>query len=116
MLTLHRTLIILLLIAAFGGFINQAPAHTPALVVTLMGAIIYGPVLIFLRPAWRADPRQLLWFCILLMFYFCGYSLQIMTSAPLFYWVLARLLVVISLFVTSSVLIKQVKKKNNITA
>lgn len=112
MLILHRILIILLLITAFGGFLYQTPAQTPALVITLMAAIIYGPVLIFLRPAWRADPRQLLWFCILLMFYFCGYSLQIMTSAPLLYWVIARLLIVISLFASSSILIK----KNNPTS
>jgi len=109
-LIFHRTLLLLLLIAAFGGLALQAPTETPILVTALMGAIIYGPLLIFLRPAWRADPRQLLWFCILLMFYFCGYSLQIMTSAPLIYWVIARLLLVIGLFTTSSFLIRQTKK------
>ena len=110
MLIFHRLLLLLLLFAAFGGLVQQAPAQTPTLVTALMATIIYGPLLIFLRPAWRADPRQLLWFCILLMFYFCGYSLQIMTTAPLIYWVIARLLLVIGLFTTSSLLIRQTKK------
>jgi len=112
-LLLHRLLLLFLLVAALGGFILQAPANTPTLVMVLMGAVIYGPLLIFVRPAWRADPRQLLWFCILLMFYFCGYSMQVLSPAPLIYWVIARLALVVALFTTSSLLIRRLKKTSS---
>lgn len=110
MLVLHRVLLVLFLAAAVGGLIHQAPPDTPALVTTLVALVIYGPVFVFVRPAWRADPRQLLWFCILLMFYFSGYTAQIFSPAPLIYWVVVRLVLLLGLFTTASLLIRKAKK------
>lgn len=110
MLILHRVLLVLFFIAAVGGLLHQAPQNTPVLVTTIVALVIYGPLLVFVRPAWRADPRQLLWFCILLMFYFSGYVAQIFSAAPLIYWVIVRLVLLLGLFTTASLLIRQSKK------
>lgn len=107
LLTLHRLLLLALFIAAIGGLVHQAPAGTPWVVVATMMLITYLPLLVFAIPAWLADSRFLLWFSFVLLFYFGGFSMQAMSEAPLFYWVLARLAAVVGLFTTSMLLIKQ---------
>ncbi|HLR17356.1 MAG TPA: DUF2069 domain-containing protein [Alcanivoracaceae bacterium] len=107
LLTLHRIFLLVLLIASFGGLIYQAPVATPWPVVAFMALAIYLPLLIFCLPVWSADSRFLMWFSFVLLFYFGGFSMQILSEPPLFYWVFARLLAAIGIFTTSMLLIKQ---------
>lgn len=109
LLLLHRLLLVLLLVASIGGLIIQAPENTPPLSIVVMMLVLYLPLFIFFLPAWLADSRHLLWFCIVLLFYFCGFSTQVMSPEPLIYWIVARIALVVGLFATSSFLIRSRK-------
>lgn len=112
----HRLLLVLLFAASIGGLIQQAPPDTPWVVIGTMALITYLPLLVFAIPAWSADSRLLLWFSFVLLFYFGGFSMQTMSDAPLFYWVMARLVAVVGLFTTSMFLIKQQQRARKTAA
>ena len=73
----------------------------------IMAVVIYGPLLLLLPASLRADGRLLTWLCILLLFYFVGFAVQILDAAPARYWAIAKTTLTVLLFCSSLWLIRQ---------
>lgn len=105
-LNLNRLFFCLLLITGIGGLWWLAPPDTPIIAKLFMTVILYGPLLIFTHAALLGSPRLLTWMCFVLMFYFCGYVIQLFYPPPLGILAIFRVLALVGLFITAMLLIR----------
>jgi uncharacterized membrane protein len=107
-MTIHiaRVSHVLLLLLALGGLWWQAPEGTPTAAIAVF-SLVYAPLVLFLPATLMGDPRLLTWFCFLLMLYFCGFVMQAVEPPPERYLALLRIAVLIALFTSSAMLIRQ---------
>ena len=113
MLHLARLSHIALIIAAIGGFWWLKPQDTELSADTMLRAgillslLIYGPLLLMLPATIKGDGRLLTWLCILLLFYFAGFSVQLFDPAPVRTLAIIRVVLTTLLFVSAVVVIRQ---------
>ena len=113
MLHLARLSHIALIIAAIGGFWWLKPQDTELSADTMLRAgillslLIYGPLLLMLPATIKGDGRLLTWLCILLLFYFAGFSVQLFDPAPVRTLAIIRGVLTTLLFVSAVVVIRQ---------
>lgn len=112
LLALTRTLHLLLILVGLASLWALAPqSDSPATAQLHAGIIvavlIYGPLLLLLPASLRADGRLLTWLCILLLFYFTGFAIQILDPAPARYWGIAKTTLTVLLFCAALAVIRQ---------
>lgn len=113
MLHLARLSHIALIIAAIGGFWWLKPQDTELSADTMLRAgillslLIYGPLLLMLPATIKGDGRLLTWLCILLLFYFAGFSVQLFDPAPVRTLAIIRVVLTTLLFVSAVAVIRQ---------
>ncbi|MEY1662447.1 DUF2069 domain-containing protein [Isoalcanivorax beigongshangi] len=96
-----------LMVSGIGGLLWSAPPDTPWLVQALMTLVLYGPLLLFAVGVCRHDARLLTWLCFVLLFYFCGFTVQLLDPPPRSWIAAVRVLCTVALFTTSVVLIRR---------
>ena len=113
MLQLARLSHIALIIAGIGGFWWLAPQDTSLSTDTMLRAgillslLIYGPLLLMLPATIKGDGRLLTWLCILLLFYFAGFSVQLFDPPPVRTLAIIRVALTTLLFVSAVMVIRQ---------
>ena len=105
-LQLNRLFFVLLMVTGIGGLWWMAPPDTPLVAKLFMTAILYGPLLVFTGGALRGSPRLLTWLSFVLMFYFCGFVIQLFYPWPMSGLAAARLMALVGLFITAMLLIR----------
>lgn len=113
MLNLARLAHVALIIAAVAGLWRQAPPSEALSSQAIVGAgiamsvVLYGPLLLMLPATIKGDGRLLTWLCILLLFYFAGFAVQLLDPPPLRYIAMARVGLTVLLFVSALLVIRQ---------
>jgi uncharacterized membrane protein len=113
LLNLARVAHIALILAAVGGLWWLAPTHTElsdgALFKAgvLMTLVLYGPLVLLLPATIKGDGRLLTWLCILLLFYFAGFAVQLLDPPPVRTIAIARVGLTVLLFVSALLVIRQ---------
>ncbi|WP_229148414.1 DUF2069 domain-containing protein [Alcanivorax sp. 1008] len=113
MLLLARISHIALIIAAIGGFWWLEPQQTTVSADTMLRAgillslLAYGPLLLLLPATIKGDGRLLTWLCILLLFYFAGFSVQLFDPPPVQTLAIIRVALTTLLFVSAVMVIRQ---------
>lgn len=112
-LNLARLFHVALIIAGIGGLWWLAPTQNTVSADAmfragiLMSVVLYGPLVLMLPATIRGDGRMLTWLCILLLFYFAGFSLQLFDPPPARTVAIARVGLTALLFVCALLLIRQ---------
>ena len=106
LLNLNRLFFFLLLVAGIGGLWGLAPPDVPGIAKVFMTLLLYTPLLLFIPAALHGSARQLTWLSFVLMFYFCGYVIQLFYPPPMLYLAILRVALVCALFTTSLLLIR----------
>lgn len=106
-LILTRLFYALLLISGIGGLWWLAPPDAPGIAKVFMTLVVYGPLLLFLPAAMSGGARQLTWLCFLLMFYFCGYVVQLFYPPPMGVLAIFRVAFTCALFVCAMLVIRR---------
>ena len=102
-----------LIIAGIGGLWWLAPAagelstDTMFKAGVLMSIVLYGPLVLMLPATIKGDGRMLTWLCILLLFYFAGFAVQLLDPPPLRTLAIARVGLTMLLFASALLLIRQ---------
>lgn len=113
MLNLARFSHLALIVAAIGGLWWQAPSAGELSGNAILGAgiimtlVLYGPLIVMLPATFKGDGRLLTWLCILLLFYFTAFSVQLLDPPPLRYLAMARAGLTVVLFVSALLVIRQ---------
>lgn len=112
MLNIIRLLYIALLGAAIGGFWWLSPpdtASTSALVSAgiILSLMAYGPLLVMLPTIIIGSNRMLIWLCIVLLFYFCAFAVQLLDPSPVREIAMLRVVLIVALFITCAIQIRQ---------
>ena len=112
-MTLHlvRILYGLVLAAGIGGLWLMGPDEPDLTVGILLTLGLYAPLLFFLPGVVRGDTRQLTWLCFVLMFYFCAWVVQAFYPPPTRWLALARLTVLVGLFVVILMAVRAEKRR-----
>lgn len=106
LLNLTRLFYALLLLLGIGGLWWLAPPDAPILAKIFMTIVVYGPILIFTHGVISGSPRLLTWLCFLLMFYFCGYVIQLFYPPPMGILAIFRVTTLVALFITAMLVIR----------
>jgi|SRR5690554_428952 len=113
MLLLARLSHLALLIAAIGGFWWLAPQNSELSAEVMLRSgillclLLYGPLVLMLPATIKGDGRMLTWLCILLLFYFAGFSVQLLDPAPVQTLAIIRVALTALLFVSAVLVIRQ---------
>ena len=105
LLLLRLTYALLLLI----GLANQfwlGPPDAPWMAAVIMGVGLYLPLLLMMPAVINADKRGLTWLCFLLLFYFCGYVIQVLDPEPVRTLAIVKVSLTTVLFVLSMQVIR----------
>lgn len=94
-----RLTFILLLASSVLALFQLAPPNAPPQAPALVALVLYGPMLLMGLAAWRLRSRSLIWLCVLLLIYFCGFVIQCFKLPPTNYWGLWQTLLTVVLFV-----------------
>lgn len=82
-LLLLRLSYLLLLLVGVSGLFTLAPQDSPLIATVIIALLLYGPLLL-IAPALISGHRRLLtWLCFILLFYFCGYTMQLFAEPPI---------------------------------
>lgn len=103
---LPRLTFVLLLVAGSAGLFALRPPQAPPQTAAIMALFLYGPLLLMGLLAMRLQPRPLIWLCLLLPFYFCGFVLQAFEPPPARYWGLLQILLSAGLFIQALIRIR----------
>ncbi len=102
-----------LILAGVGGLWWLAPTQSTVSADTmlragiLMTVVLYGPLVLMLPATIRGDGRMLTWLCILLLFYFAGFAIQLLDPPPVRTIAIVRVALTTLLFVCAVLLIRQ---------
>ena len=107
---LLRLTFVLLLLSGIAGLFALAPPRTPPAAAAIMATMLYGPLLLMGLLAIRLHPRSLIWLCLLLPFYFCGFVLQAFEPPPARYWGLLQTLLCAALFIQALITIRRSRR------
>lgn len=114
MISRLNTLTLLLLIAVgIGSLLWLAPpsALDSMAARVIAATVLYAPLLLFVPAAFSNDRRLLTWLCFLLLFYFCGYTTQLLDAPPARTLAVLKLSLTVVLFVLSVVAIREARPR-----
>ncbi len=112
-INLARLSHVALILAGIGGLWWLAPTQSTVSADTmlragiLMTVVLYGPLVLMLPATIRGDGRMLTWLCILLLFYFAGFAIQLLDPPPVRTIAIVRVGLTTLLFVCAVLLIRQ---------
>ncbi|MGB2247972.1 MAG: DUF2069 domain-containing protein [Alcanivorax sediminis] len=106
-LQLLRASYALLLLVGITGLFSLAPPDTHVVSTLIIALVLYIPLLIMAPAVISGNKRQCTWLCFLLLFYFCGYAVQLLDPAPVRTLAIAKITLTVVLFVLAAVQIRQ---------
>ena len=77
MILLLRITYALLLLVGITGLFSLALPDTHLVSTLIIAAVLYTPSIVMLPAVIDGNKRQATWLCFVLLFYFCGYAVQL---------------------------------------
>ncbi|MCG8394443.1 MAG: DUF2069 domain-containing protein [Pseudomonadales bacterium] len=106
-LLLLRLSYLLLLIIGITGLFSLAPPGVHIVSSILMALILYGPLLLMSPAVISGNKRQATWLCFILLFYFCGFAVQLLDPPPIRTLAIAKTTLTVVVFVLAALQIRQ---------
>ena len=106
-LLLLRISYALLLFVGITGLFSLAPPDVHPLSSIIFAAILYAPLVLMLPAVISGNKRQATWLCFILLFYFCGYAVQLLDPPPVRTLAIAKTSLTVMLIVFSALQIRQ---------
>lgn len=106
-LVLLRISYALLLLVGISGVFTLAPPNTHFVSTLIIALVLYVPLLFMLPAVVDGNKRQCTWLCFMLLFYFCGYAIQLLDPAPVFTLAVAKTTLTVVVFVLAAMQIRQ---------
>jgi uncharacterized membrane protein len=106
-LLLLRISYTLLLFVGISGLFSLAPPDVHIVSSIIFAVILYAPLVLMLPAVISGNKRQATWLCFILLFYFCGYAIQLLDPPPIRTLAIAKTSLTVMLFVFSALQIRQ---------
>ncbi|MZR61527.1 DUF2069 domain-containing protein [Alcanivorax sp. DP30] len=106
-LVLLRISYALLLLVGISGLFTLAPSDAHVVSTVIIALVLYVPLLAMLPAVVDGNKRQCTWLCFMLLFYFCGYAVQLLDPAPVFTLAVAKTTLTVVVFVLAAMQIRQ---------
>ncbi|MAX54421.1 MAG: hypothetical protein CL537_02720 [Alcanivoracaceae bacterium] len=110
-LLLLRITYALLLLVGITGLFSLAPPDTHLVSTLIIAALLYTPLIVMLQAVIDGNKRQATWLCFVLLFYFCGYAVQLLDPPPVRTLAIAKTTLTVMLFVLAAMQIRVGQQK-----
>lgn len=110
-LLLLRISYALLLLVGITGLFSLAPPDTHLVSTLIIAAVLYTPLIVMLPAVIDGNKRQATWLCFVLLFYFCGYAVQLLDPPPVRTLAIAKTTLTVMLFVLAAMQIRVGQQK-----
>ena len=110
-LLLLRITYALLLLVGITGLFTLAPPDTHLVSTLIIAAVLYTPLIVMLPAVIDGNKRQATWLCFVLLFYFCGYAVQLLDPPPVRTLAIAKTTLTVMLFVLAAMQIRVGQQK-----
>ena len=110
-LLLLRITYALLLLVGITGLFSLAPPDTHLVSTLIIAAVLYTPLIVMLPAVIDGNKRQATWLCFVLLFYFCGYAVQLLDPPPVRTLAIAKTTLTVMLFVLAAMQIRVGQQK-----
>lgn len=110
-LLLLRITYALLLLVGITGLFSLAPPDTHLVSTLIIAAVLYTPLIVMLQAVIDGNKRQATWLCFVLLFYFCGYAVQLLDPPPVRTLAIAKTTLTVMLFVLAAMQIRVGQQK-----
>ncbi|RJG17550.1 DUF2069 domain-containing protein [Alcanivorax profundi] len=110
-LLLLRITYALLLLVGITGLFSLAPPDTHLVSTLIIAAVLYTPLIVMLPAVIDGNKRQATWLCFVLLFYFCGYAIQLLDPPPVRTLAIAKTTLTVMLFVLAAMQIRVGQQK-----
>ena len=97
----------LLLLVGISGLVTLAPPDTHIVSTVIIALVLYIPLLVMAPAVVDGNKRQCTWLCFMLLFYFCGYAVQLLDPPPVFTLAVAKTTLTVVVFVLAAMQIRQ---------
>ena len=101
----------LLLLVGITGLFSLAPPDTHLVSTLIIAAVLYTPLIVMLPAVIDGNKRQATWLCFVLLFYFCGYAVQLLDPPPVRTLAIAKTTLTVMLFVLAAMQIRVGQQK-----
>lgn len=109
LLLLRLSYLFLLAMGLFSLFV-LAPANVPLISTLIIAVVLYLPLTLMAPAVVSGDKRLATWLCFLLLFYFCGYTVQLMNPPPVRTLAVVKTSLTVLTFVFAAL---QIRQKNH---
>lgn len=106
-LNLLRASYALLLLVGITGLFSLAPPDAHWLSTLIIALVLYVPLLIMAPAMSDGNKRQCTWLCFILLFYFCGYTVQLLDPPPVRTLAISKTSLTVVMFVLAAMQIRQ---------
>lgn len=106
-LVLLRLSYALMLLVGISGLFTLAPPDTHIVSTVIIALVLYIPLLVMAPAVVDGNKRQCTWLCFMLLFYFCGYAVQLLDPPPVFTLAVAKTTLTVVVFVLAAMQIRQ---------
>ncbi|BAP14449.1 MULTISPECIES: DUF2069 domain-containing protein [Alcanivorax] len=106
-LVLLRISYALLLLVGISGLFTLAPPDAHIASSVIIALVLYLPLFLMIPAVISGNRRQATWLCFLILFYFCGYAIQLLDPPPVRTLAIVKTTLTVMVFVFAALQIRQ---------